>query len=151
MLQNNWAKKLRRKNLKTVSTMPNGFSFNSYCYFWWTHKHAWFITKLLWNWPGDQKQAEASRHWATLNNIPAGKLQLGDCLSLWLVFSFVFLTDGCRFWGANMLRYVRQKAHPSAVYSIAGHSRLSMVETLLALLFLTEIAVSWEQDWLSLC
>lgn len=32
------------------------------------------------------------RHWATLNNIPVGKLQLGDCLSLWLVFSIFFFS-----------------------------------------------------------
>lgn len=119
-MPNNWAKKLRRKNLKIVSAMLNGFSFNSYCYFWWTHKHASFITKVLWNWPADQKQTGASRHWATLNNIPAGKLHLGDCLSPWPVFSSIFLTDGCRFCRPTMFCYVRHKQHLSGINNVVN-------------------------------
>lgn len=119
--------------------MPNGFSFNSYCYFWSTQKHTSFITKLLWNWPGDQKQIGAFRQWATISNIPAGKLHLGDYLSPWPVLSSAFLTDGCRFCRANVLCYVSHKLHPSAVNSRVTYPRLSMVEILLVFLFLTQL------------
>jgi len=84
------------------------------------------------------------RHWATLNNIPVGKLQLGDCLSLWLVFSLFFFLFF--FFSSQMatdfseLMCFLALARTDILQQLTAkiHLRFSMLEILLVFLFLTQ-------------
>lgn len=82
------------------------------------------------------------RHWATLNNIPVGKLQLGDCLSLWLVFFLYFFffspSQMATDFSELMCFLVLVRTDILQQLTAKLHLRFSMLEILLVFLFLTK-------------